>query len=187
MNRTFLGLALVVALQSAWVLGTSARHEFLRETGTVIRINARTVDPRDLLRGDYVVLGYDMHSMALSQFEPLNAPMPWRPGAPVFVELEPVGPVYQPIRASLLKPATPAPGNVVIAGQLAQAVGPEADSSHQVRITYGLERFHVREGTGNPQGQLVAEIAIGRNGKAALREVFINNVPYAEAMRTQGR
>ena len=49
-------LILVLALQCAWLLGTALVQERALREGTVIRLETRPVDPRDLLRGDYVIL-----------------------------------------------------------------------------------------------------------------------------------
>jgi uncharacterized membrane-anchored protein len=45
-----------VALLAAMVVD---RAQVLRE-GTEVKLQTRPVDPRDFLRGDYVVLGYDI-------------------------------------------------------------------------------------------------------------------------------
>jgi uncharacterized membrane-anchored protein len=54
-----------------------------------------------------------------------------------------------------------------------------------VRVNYGLERFYVREGTGNPSGKLTVDVAIPRSGKGIIREVYLDGVKYAEAMKKQ--
>ena len=49
---------LLLALQSAWVIGTIAIQETrLRRAATVL-LETAPVDPRDLVRGDYVILNY---------------------------------------------------------------------------------------------------------------------------------
>ena len=49
---------LVLALQSAWVFYTVAVQERALSTGKVIMLETERVDPRDLLRGDYLILNY---------------------------------------------------------------------------------------------------------------------------------
>ena len=54
---------LVLALQSAWVLYTVAVQELLLREGTSILLETERVDPRDLLRGDYLILNYKISSV----------------------------------------------------------------------------------------------------------------------------
>ena len=49
-------LVLVLALQSAWLLGTAFTQERILRVGQLILLETQPVDPRDLLRGDYVRL-----------------------------------------------------------------------------------------------------------------------------------
>jgi uncharacterized membrane-anchored protein len=56
-----------------------------------------------------------------------------------------------------------------------------------VRTEYGLERFYVREGTGQPHGTLTVEAAVPPSGNAIIRQVFIDGRPYVEVMKTQTR
>ena len=51
-------LVLVLALQTAWILGTTFVQERVLAGGKVVLLETRPVDPRDLLRGDYVILNY---------------------------------------------------------------------------------------------------------------------------------
>src|ERR1043165_8678002 len=61
------------------------RVEILRE-GSEVTLQSRPVDPRDLLRGDYVVLGYDISQLPAGAL--LNQPASSR-NPPVFVKLTP--------------------------------------------------------------------------------------------------
>lgn len=54
-----------------------------------------------------------------------------------------------------------------------------------MRVEYGLERYYVKEGTGNPRGKLTVRVAVGAEGKPVIKEVFLDGKPYAEAMRQQ--
>src|SRR5258708_26517427 len=61
------------------------RVQILRE-GTEVTLQTRPVDPRDLLRGDYVVLGYDISQLPAGSL--LNQPTGTR-NPMVFVKLAP--------------------------------------------------------------------------------------------------
>ena len=63
-------LMLVLGLQTAWMLGTTARQEFVLARGRTILLETRPVDPRDLLRGDYLILRYKINDVPLKFFVP---------------------------------------------------------------------------------------------------------------------
>jgi uncharacterized membrane-anchored protein len=172
-------LIAVLALQAAWILGTTLVQERALAGGTVILLKTRPVDPRDLLRGDYVILNYDISDVALSAFSPprTNAP-PF--GEDVYVALEPRGQFYEIAQASSGK-ITPGPGQVVLRGQ--SRPWWIAPGQKTVHVEYGLEKYFVREGTGNPRGQITVRVAVPASGQGRIKEVLLDGKPYVEAMR----
>ena len=55
------------------------------------------------------------------------------------------------------------------------------------RLEYGLERYYVREGSGNPSGKLTVEAVVPSSGRANIKQVFVDGKPYAEAMKENSR
>jgi uncharacterized membrane-anchored protein len=116
------------------------------------------VDPRDLLRGDYVTLGYSINRIPAGIYAEGDA---------VYVTLVPEGggPHY---RAGQFLTQPPASG-VFIRGT-AQSRG---------WATYGIESYYVQENTGHDYEQAVrsrrlwAEVALAGGGKPALRRLVI--------------
>ena len=58
-------LILILALQTAWILGTTFIQERALTNGKVVLLETRPVDPRDLLRGDYLTLNYKISDVPL--------------------------------------------------------------------------------------------------------------------------
>jgi uncharacterized membrane-anchored protein len=50
-------------------------------------------------------------------------------------------------------------------------------------VEYGLERYYVREGTGNPRGKITVQAAVPDSGQARIKAVFVDGKPYADAMK----
>ena len=73
----------VLALQSAWLLGTVFVRERALSQGAVIRLETKRVDPRDLLRGDYLILNYKLSNMPTNQF---RSDITWASGQVIAVE-----------------------------------------------------------------------------------------------------
>lgn len=172
-------LSAVVGLQVLWILVTAASHERILRGAPTVLLRTAPVDPRDLIRGDYVVLSYDISSISKNRFEPVLTDMP-AAGTEVFVLLEPDDKFHRVAKASLV-PVQPVNGQRVIRGTVARAWGNES-----VRVDYGIEKYFVREGTGNPRGVITVEVALPDSGTATIKEVFVNGKPYREAMRNVG-
>jgi uncharacterized membrane-anchored protein len=172
-------LFLVLALQTAWILGTTFVQERALAGGKVVLLETWPVDPRDLMRGDYVTLNYKISDVALGLFSPALT-NGLAPGETVYVALEPRGQFHEVVLASTNQ-ITPADGQVVLKGQSRSWWNSAAQRS--VHLEYGLERYYVREGTGNPRGKLTVQAAVPDSGQARIKEVFVDGKPYAEAMK----
>ena len=175
-------LALVLGLQVAWILATVTTQELNLRSAPTVLLETRPVDPRDMLRGDYVILSYKISGVPLGLFQPPLAEVP-HAGQTVFVVLEPRGQFHEAVSAALQRPQ-PAPGQVVIRGTTEQS-WQTSRSNATVRVHYGLERYYVAEGTGNPRGKLTVHAAVPDSGAATIKEVFLDGKPYREAMREQ--
>ncbi len=190
MKKTALWLAAIVGLQVAWIGVTAATKEAQLARGTDVLLETVPVDPRDLLRGDYVALRYKISDLPDALF---TAVLPRAQagsleselaGRKVYVVLEPHGQFYEAVAASL-EPSKVAPGQVLIRG----TVVPDRWRWHtnSIHVNYEIERYYVPEGTGNPRGKVTVKAAVASDGAVLIKEVFIDGKPYAEAMRGQKR
>lgn len=171
-------LILVLALQTAWILSTAFTHERALITGKVILLETERVDPRDLLRGDYLILNYKISNVPTNLFSPpVTKDLP--AGTKVYVALEPRGDFFQVARASTnqFEPT----GNEVLLK--AKSTWRQWNTTNAVHVEYGLERYYVAEGKGNPTGKLTAQAAVPASGRASIKQVFVDGKPYAEAMK----
>ncbi|HTH50245.1 MAG TPA: GDYXXLXY domain-containing protein [Candidatus Limnocylindria bacterium] len=168
-------LIMVLALQTVVIAGLAFWHESALHTGIEILLETAPVDPRDLLRGDYVILSYKVGAVRRDRFisPPENDV---KAGRDIWVALKKPGEFYEVDRASFT-PLVPDSEEVVLRGKTAWAV---RDS---VQVEYGLERYYVREGTGNPRGKLTVKAVVAGSGRAQIKEVFLNGKPYVDAMR----
>jgi uncharacterized membrane-anchored protein len=172
-------LLLVLALQTAWILGTTFVQERALAGGKLVLLETRPVDPRDLLRGDYVTLNYKISDVELSLFSPALT-NGLAPGETVYVALEPHGQFHEVVLASTHR-ITPAEGQVVLKGHSRSWWNNAAQTTQH--LDYGLERYYVREGTGNPRGKITVQAAVPDSGQARIKEVFVDGKPYSEAMK----
>lgn len=144
--------------------------------GEEVLLRVQPVDPRDLLRGDYVSLNYDITDIPASIITNPRKDLSATLAGPIFVRLQ-KGPdgFWQAVSASLDVPASvpPGPEEADIKGEIVAGwpVGP--DSS--VRVRYGIERFYLPEGTGRAIENdmrvrpFAMRVAIARDGGAQIK------------------
>lgn len=180
-----LGLLGAFLLQTAllgWMVGDRA---LLLANGTEIRLAVVPVDPRDLLRGDYVVLTYEIDRLSESN---LAGDKGFAVGDPVYVALTRDGAGWEP---AALHHAPP-DGTIALKGKVRDAFREGADcvgACMVYRVDYGLDRFFVPEGEGREleklrNGQrLSVDVAVGGDGRAALKRLLVDGaVRYAEPL-----
>lgn len=155
-KKIFLGIGIF------WLVllfGFIGFKEYTLRTGTEILLKLRPVDPRDLFRGDYVILSYDISSINIK-----NAGE-FKENDIIYAHLTLNGGVAELAGASKAKPAD----GLFIAGKIA-AVNP-----NNVRVTYGIESYFVPEGEGHKIERSIkdmyAKIAIDSSGRSVVKSL----------------
>ena len=161
-ERVLLILAVVFQLM---VLGSMiARSGWTRLTGDTVLFKVNPVDPRDIFRGDYVVLRYAFSGMSPDGSSTWEVSMA---GREVFVTLaqDSDGRHWSATSASFDRPAT----GRFIKGKV---VGPG-------NIEFGIESFFVQQGKGKEYEEarnahrLSAEVALTADGAASLKRLVL--------------
>lgn len=174
-------LLAVIILCGALLALVESRASLLRG-GAEVRLKTAPVDPRDLFRGDYVVLSYE-----ISQVE-APAGAGFRRGEAVFVTLAP-GPdgFAQAIGVSRTKPALSGneivlAGKVLSSGACAPGANGRPDCSQgrqRLRIGYGLESYFVPQFSGRAieraaRDRVEVVAAVSPDGQAAIKRLLID-------------
>ena len=156
----------------------AGRAAILRD-GQEVLLKVEPVDPRDLLRGDYVVLTYEIRNIPVKLVENAPAAEFVTKGGPIFVRLgkDPDG-FWRARSASLDTPSVKAaaPGEVDIRGAVSGGwtLGPDGSFN----VNYGIDRYYVPEGEGRaietdmrerPFGILAA---VGRDGTPQIKALM---------------
>ncbi len=138
-------------------------------TGETILLRVVPVDPRDLFRGDYVILSYDFSRLQRNTIEgnPQSGFGRKRRGQPVYVSLilEEDGKHWKRDKVSFNRPEN---GKYI-----------EGKYSGWNRIVFGIESYFVEEGQGRDyeqairKKQLSARISLTKRGKALLQGLEI--------------
>jgi uncharacterized membrane-anchored protein len=177
--------ALLVALTQCGVLVwmIQSRASILRD-GTEIVLKTQPVDPRDLLRGDYVTLGYALSQIPATEIAGYPG-VCCTEGSDVFVALKKgADGVWAKSRASAKPIMDLSRDEVLLKGRARFAFNPK--NVETVRIDYGIERFYVPEGEGRvietakQEKRIDAVVMVDKNGRAQIKALRDNGVSLYE-------
>ena len=170
-----------IAFQLVVLASMVALHAAPLMFGETIRLKVVPVDPRDVMRGDYVILSYAISNVPGAGIEGIpdannHAWRYWRDAwldeRTVYVTLEPDadGKSWRSAKASVNKPAS---------GKFIRGKYVRYGSQGLPEIQFGIEAYYVQEGAGEKLEQarnarsLVAEVALMPSGQAALRDLIV--------------
>ena len=164
-KRLIAFIALVVL--QVLIVGNMARgRQVILDSVERVTLATRPVDPRDLFRGDYVVLDYEISTINTSD-TPWNAAIA-DVGQTVWVTLDTRERIARPVAVSDWGPAPDAPS---IRGTVTRTSG------DTVTIEYGIEEYFVPEGTGREverAQEVDVVVAIDDNGTAVIDFLILN-------------
>ena len=182
-GRFYLVAAILVAGLQTLILGyiIQSRASILA-SGTEVLLKTAPVDPRDFLRGDYVVLNYDISSVPVST---VTGGIPAEAGEQtlwVRLKRQPDG-FWGIVESSFAK--LPAASDTVVLRSLPfYSYGP--GSGETIRVEYGIERYYVPEGEGKPleearnEGVVSIAASVSSSGAAQIRSLVVDGKPAYE-------
>jgi hypothetical protein len=171
--------ALVVALQAAFLLGWAGYCEWSRAGAPTILLQTRPVDPRDLLRGDYMILNYEISRVPLPAG---SAPEAAVPGREIWITLRRGARFHECAGTAWAEPGgASAPGaggrdEVVVRGRVR---GRPFPAQREVTVDYGIEKYFVPEGKGQPIfKEMVVEATVSSSGALGIKRVLLDGRTY---------
>jgi uncharacterized membrane-anchored protein len=145
---------------AAWAVVEQGRLS----TGYPIHVRTSPVDPRDLLRGQYLRLAYEF--TRVGQLEDTGAAP--KPGDEVWFVLRSAGEFHVPRAAYSRRPAVLNAGEVAIVGR-----------AEAWRTLYGIEEYYVPEGSPTPaQADTTVRLRVGKDGKPRIETVLVKGIPW---------
>lgn len=194
MNRFALAVLALLIGQSLFLGAMVFDRVSLLRSENVVTLKTAPVDPRDIFRGDYVILTYDISRIRLAD---VGGDDEFGYDDDIFVELAADGDTWDAV-AIWREPREPREGNLIIRGQVNNIVGearptgiPERDSTPcpncgTVGVDYGIESYFVPEGEGRElesirnDGKLTVDVALGKDGTPAIKQLRIDGEPVYE-------
>jgi uncharacterized membrane-anchored protein len=169
------------------ILATVVQRAAILRSGQEARLEVVPVDPRDLFRGDYVVLNYRIGTVDM----PKDVTTSFTRGQQVFVTLRPDGSnKSKAVAISAERPAVSGT-DIVISGVVSSpSTCPLNETGamdcklgrRAVGVRYGLESYFVPEGEGKKieltsKALLEVVAAIAPSGQAAIKRLLIDGKP----------
>jgi uncharacterized membrane-anchored protein len=174
-----------VALIAVMVLD---RIQILRE-GSEVKLRTQPVDPRDFLRGDYVVLNYEISSVRVPELK--DQPASGK-HANVYVRLAPNAEGFHSAVSVHREPVPVTAPEVLLRGRVVSGANCGGDVRRfcdRLQLNYGIERYFVPEGEGSRveqarrDGQVTIVASVTWAGRAAIKRLLIDGKPvYDEPM-----
>lgn len=171
---TMLRILIVVALQTAALAYMILDRQAMLNSSQVVTLKVVPVDPNDMFRGEYVILGYDISRLDLTK---LDGDDTMTYGDTIFVTLVREGVAWKPVA---VKRETPfeVQGGIALKGKVDSVDGAGAGGAPQsVRVSYGIESFFVPQGKGKEiedearSGDLSVDIAVDAQGRGAIKAI----------------
>jgi uncharacterized membrane-anchored protein len=182
-----LAFALVAVVQIGALLKMAFDRVSLIKNGREITLPVLPVDPRDIFRGEYVILGYGISPVTVGDNDGAARNIERRRGGTAYVTLKPdatQGWVVETLTDAY--PKDVAADRVVLKGRIERSWSAQKDGPRQVALRYGIESYFVPEGQGKKLEQDVrskkiqAIVAVGGDGTAALKGLVIDGERHVD-------
>ncbi|HPG89496.1 MAG TPA: GDYXXLXY domain-containing protein [Hyphomicrobium sp.] len=171
-------LAAVALLQIGFLAKMVFDRVALIKSGREIALQVIPIDPRDVFRGEYVILGYDISQIPAPIAEDRDDR--FARGQTVYVTLQQAADgAWTAKSVSTNYPSEGAASEVVLKGTVRNRVHRDAAGGTAVAVRYGIESYFVPEGAGKALEQGVRDkkiqalVAVGADGTPALKGLVI--------------
>lgn len=148
------------------ILGFVGFKEFTLRTGQEVMLKTQPVDPRDLFRGDYVVLNYQISTLDLNSLQ--SDSNEFNDGDNVYISLDLADGYGVPAKIS----KNPPEDGLYIKGNVVNV----RDS--RLIVSYGIESYFVPEGKGydieRHRGNLDVKVSIDNFGNAVIKSLIVD-------------
>lgn len=197
MNRFGLAVLALVIGQSLFLAAMVWDRVSLLRSGNVVTLRTAPVDPRDIFRGDYVILNYDIAQLPLAYLE---GDSDFTSGDTVLVELAQENETWKAVSV-WHEGHEAAPDDLIIRGRITYISPPATTASpgseggvpappctdcSVLNVDYGIESYFVPEGEGRAledernAGKLTVDVALGDDGIPAIKRLRIDGTPVYE-------
>jgi uncharacterized membrane-anchored protein len=187
-GRRLLATALIVALaQIGFLCWMIAGRAAVLRSGREVVLRVEPVDPRDLLRGDYVRLGYEISNVPTNRITNIGPDQFATRDSSLCVRVKKGDDGYwHLVSATFDGPHSAAPGadEADIKGHVSE--GRSLGATGSIDVHYGIDRFYLPEGDGLELQQDMrvrpfgVRVALGSDGTPQIKTLLDGDKPLYE-------
>src|SRR5690606_27132760 len=149
----------IVTLQVVALVAWAGYYEYLRQQAPGGLLKTRPVEPREWLRGDYMILGYEIADVPLPETDV--------PKGAVWVVLERREIYHEAVVVAATRPELQ-PGQIAVRAQ-----------RYWGQLRFGIESFYVPEGKGTPEfDKIEVEASVSPAGRLYIKRVLLDGREY---------
>ena len=164
-------LFIIIAIFWLVIIGSFITYkEFVLKTGDEMLLKTLPIDPRDLFRGDYVILRYEISTISAGS---LTSPIPEpKEGDKIYIELN----IDNNNVATMADISRHKPNSA----HFLKGTIKNITSSNKLTIEYGIESYFVPEGEGKAieksmrKDEVYAKVAVDDFGNATLKALLLD-------------
>jgi uncharacterized membrane-anchored protein len=149
------------------LVGLTGYNEAILAFGKTVVLQTVPVDPRDLFRGDYVVLSYEISTLdRIPGYGQVDE------GDKIYVRLEKQDDVWDAVQLSKSEPDD---WYYFIAGEV------KSTGDGRLWVEYGIEAYFVPEGEGleiQRADDIKIRVSINESGKAIIKNLIVDGETY---------
>lgn len=169
MNKKIITFSIMI-LWLVISLGLIASKQYTISTGKKVLLETVPVDPRDFLRGDYIILRYKISDLDMNKI--ISNRTSFNRGEKIYVKLEQKGKYWEAVGIKNKKEIEK--DDVIIKGKV----------KYNNRVEYDIESYFVPEGKGKEieqsmrrgSGNTVSvEAIVDKSGNAVINKLYIND------------
>ena len=164
----------IVLLQVIFILGLVGFKEVTLRFGKEVTLQTVPVDPRDLFRGDFVILRYEISRITPGNRSFIVFINP-KHGDTVYVQLLKSGDVWV---AGNVADNPASDWDVFIKGKVTNT---RSDYRDPIVLSYGIESYFVPEGEGLPierAGDVKAVVSVNGLGDPVIKSLIVDGAPF---------
>ncbi len=184
---------LLLGFSTLFLLGMAGAQQIRRTTGDEIILRTRPVDPRDLLRGAYVRLDYEIERVHLPNLPNAADPADWKEGDRLFLTLRSDGVAWQPVALSRKKQIIE-PGDVALRAtyqrreDFADTSAPGKNMPVDVLLDIGVDQYYAAEEVALDMERDAREtpldviLSVGGDGRPVIKGLVVNGEKRYETL-----
>ncbi len=157
--------SIIIGFQLLALLALVISREYTLRRGQVVTLEVLPIDPRSLMRGDYLIINYKIST--IEKYKLVTDGTDVRKGDRIYVTLEKRGEFWEAVNGFRYRNRIPS-GVVALKGRIKSIM------KDRIGIDYGIESYFIPEGYRLPRGKISAEVAVNGSYQGVIKNILVD-------------